>query len=428
MLIRFPVAAAALAPLPWRGVPGSANREPPNLPAVEVTPMPVRVLCPGCRKKLAIPDHLAGKTLRCPSCQTPFRVPSGDGAGTAPAPSAGGNPFDFAGGTTAPAGPNPLDFGGGDTAPAGPATFDFVGGGAPAEGGGQHPVAGQVQGLGWRLVRRGIGLAQLGFILFLVAGLLAVTAGGVLALSVWLQVTQPDASAGVWACRIVAGILGFFAVLLGGIGLLLGLIGQLLCCAVPQGVASRLCIWGSVGLMLVGFLVGGIGSALGMSGSAGKPTVTTTGPTADMPLPAGEPGTGDDQAQLLGRALAQVLPYVLAAAVSLSVAGGGGLVAWLLWLLFLRQVAWLLGNQRLARGVVVYVVYLIVWPLLLSCAGGITGLVVWAVPQTATPTTLPWLVGVPSALAGLLVLVNMLWYFILLRRTAVTLKQAVAVV
>src|SRR5689334_8072562 len=102
--------------------------------------MQVRVLCPGCQKKLAIPARLAGKTLRCPGCQLMFRCPVVPGA---PGPAAAG--------PAAPPG-NPFDF----TATAAP----------PANGAGAPPAgaAPQATGLGWGLVRRGVGLAYLGLI------------------------------------------------------------------------------------------------------------------------------------------------------------------------------------------------------------------------------------------------------------------------
>jgi hypothetical protein len=285
-------------------------------------------------------------------------------------------------------------------------------------------VPGQVQGLGWRLVRTGVGLAYLGFILFFVAFLLFVAAGGLMALSVYLTASAGgQANAGVWACVIIGSILAIAGGLVWMLASLLGFIGQLLSCAVPQGVASRLCIWGSVAALLAGIVAGGIGGAVGGAGAGGKPVVTVTGPGGEMPMPA--PEQGGDHMQAVNRVVAQVLPYVLASAAFLGVSIGAWLLSELLWLLFLRQVGWLLGNRRLAGGVVIYVVFLIVWPLLLSCAGGITGLVVW-LAKIDNPVALMWLTGVPAGLVFLLLLVNVLWYFILLRRTAVTLKRAVA--
>jgi LSD1 subclass zinc finger protein len=39
--------------------------------------MPVQMICPSlkCRKFLTVPDAVRGKLVRCPHCQTMFRVP-----------------------------------------------------------------------------------------------------------------------------------------------------------------------------------------------------------------------------------------------------------------------------------------------------------------------------------------------------------------
>ena len=39
--------------------------------------MPVQMICPSlkCRKFLTVPDAIRGKLVRCPHCQTMFRVP-----------------------------------------------------------------------------------------------------------------------------------------------------------------------------------------------------------------------------------------------------------------------------------------------------------------------------------------------------------------
>lgn len=47
--------------------------------------MPIRVQCSGCKTALAVKDHLAGKRVRCPKCQTPISVPATASAAS-PAP------------------------------------------------------------------------------------------------------------------------------------------------------------------------------------------------------------------------------------------------------------------------------------------------------------------------------------------------------
>ena len=39
--------------------------------------MPVKVQCKGCEKVLTAPDKLRGKTVKCPKCKSPLKIPSG---------------------------------------------------------------------------------------------------------------------------------------------------------------------------------------------------------------------------------------------------------------------------------------------------------------------------------------------------------------
>lgn len=47
--------------------------------------MPITVECSSCRNRFGAPDHLAGKSVRCPSCTTTIKIP-GEAAAPAPAP------------------------------------------------------------------------------------------------------------------------------------------------------------------------------------------------------------------------------------------------------------------------------------------------------------------------------------------------------
>src|SRR5437763_42105 len=38
--------------------------------------MPIRVKCGNCKKTLSVKDHLAGKKIKCPVCQTVVTVPT----------------------------------------------------------------------------------------------------------------------------------------------------------------------------------------------------------------------------------------------------------------------------------------------------------------------------------------------------------------
>lgn len=51
--------------------------------------MPISVTCP-CSKKFRVPDELAGRTVRCPGCSQPLRIPGQLGA--APTVAVGANP------------------------------------------------------------------------------------------------------------------------------------------------------------------------------------------------------------------------------------------------------------------------------------------------------------------------------------------------
>src|SRR6478752_6330468 len=46
--------------------------------------MPRVFRCPGCGKKLKVPDELAGKKVRCPNCKVALTIPALPPAGVAP--------------------------------------------------------------------------------------------------------------------------------------------------------------------------------------------------------------------------------------------------------------------------------------------------------------------------------------------------------
>src|SRR5713226_9187241 len=50
---------------------GTGRRRPQELPA-----MSIRLVCPGCRKQLAVPDATAGQMGQCPVCNALFNVPA----------------------------------------------------------------------------------------------------------------------------------------------------------------------------------------------------------------------------------------------------------------------------------------------------------------------------------------------------------------
>ncbi len=43
--------------------------------------MPTTIICSGCQKHLRVPDHAAGKRVKCPSCQIVLQVAADNGAG-----------------------------------------------------------------------------------------------------------------------------------------------------------------------------------------------------------------------------------------------------------------------------------------------------------------------------------------------------------
>lgn len=113
--------------------------------------MPIVVSC-SCGKRFKAPDHLAGKTVKCPGCGNALEVaaqsteaaapPAADNAAMPEAAAAGGDPFGNMLGGGAPAGGDPFgSFGGG--APGAPGGF----GGAPGFGGGP-PMGGAPGGMG----------------------------------------------------------------------------------------------------------------------------------------------------------------------------------------------------------------------------------------------------------------------------------------
>jgi predicted Zn finger-like uncharacterized protein len=48
--------------------------------------MPILIQCSSCQRKLRVQDHLLGKTVKCPNCQTKFQAKNVDEAGAAPTP------------------------------------------------------------------------------------------------------------------------------------------------------------------------------------------------------------------------------------------------------------------------------------------------------------------------------------------------------
>ena len=48
--------------------------------------MPIAVQCGSCQKQFQARDELAGKTVKCPGCQTPLVIPGGQAAPQQPAP------------------------------------------------------------------------------------------------------------------------------------------------------------------------------------------------------------------------------------------------------------------------------------------------------------------------------------------------------
>jgi hypothetical protein len=355
--------------------------------------MSVRVLCPSCRTKLAVPSHLTGKVLPCPKCAQPFRCPAPAATPAATAPAAGPNPFAFE--SPAP-GPAPV-----------------------------APAGGQVWGLGWRLVTRGAGLAYLGVRLALVALFLLLAAGGVFAASWFLHSSDPDqARSALVACWVIAVGLGVMGCLFALVGFGASFLGRLLCCAVPRGIVSRLCIWISVLALLTSVtlsVVAGVTGALKSPDATESSAPNEEGPPSPAPAEAGK-----DPGKLLEQAFGSAQPALAGAGVSGAVGSLTSLLAELFWLLFLRQVAWLLGNRPLARSVVRFLVFLLVWPLLLACGVVVLALVV-RVANLDISMSLLWYVGIPAALFGLLCLVSFVWYFFLVRNTYLLLQGLVQV-
>jgi uncharacterized membrane protein YhaH (DUF805 family) len=55
--------------------------------------MPIVVQCGACQKQFQAGDHLAGKKVKCPGCQTPLIIPGGQAAPQQPSAAAAPNPF-----------------------------------------------------------------------------------------------------------------------------------------------------------------------------------------------------------------------------------------------------------------------------------------------------------------------------------------------
>lgn len=55
--------------------------------------MPIVVQCGACQKQFQAGDHLAGKKVKCPGCQTPLMIPGGQATAQEPQAPAGPSPF-----------------------------------------------------------------------------------------------------------------------------------------------------------------------------------------------------------------------------------------------------------------------------------------------------------------------------------------------
>ncbi len=70
--------------------------------------MPIRVKC-GCGKTLAVKEALAGKTVKCPACQKPLRIPAAGASATQSQPQSRPPARSGGGGAAAPPGGGELD-------------------------------------------------------------------------------------------------------------------------------------------------------------------------------------------------------------------------------------------------------------------------------------------------------------------------------
>jgi hypothetical protein len=221
---------------------------------------------------------------------------------------------------------------------------------------------------------------------------------------------------------VLALVLGILAGLLFGFAGLLSLLGQLLCCAVPRGVAARLCIWGSTALMLLSLVIPPIVSAIGSKATT-ESLLTLPKQDASQPAPETEPGKEAPPPDVMAQVQQYAGPALAFFGVAQFAGMGGNLLSWLLWVLYLRQLACLFNNQRLARGVVIFLVFMLTWPLFFGCASGVLGVIVW-LSGASNPNVLPWVLGTPTVAIAILLATSILWYLITLGRVRGMLRRA----
>lgn len=283
--------------------------------------MPITCICPKCRKPLSIAEQYAGQPMKCPFCATMFQSPSLTAVSAQQAPVTASNPFsDGAGaGYEGPAPPwqvAPRDSGG----PEWPWLV-----GAKASGPGpaynwEGVRGGEAMRLapGWHMVLRGMGLLPGGLIVVYVVLVFS-------RLFVLLTSPEPDSLKFVLLVIIPISILASM-VAAAGMGL---------CCLVPP--ESKLRGWavaaaaGTFFGLLSGLMVVFLNFVMRQPGWA-----------------EANPGLSSMSKFVMG------LSYV----VFLLLVGGAGVS----FLLFLRGVARLFGNRRLAQHLIWYLVFFALTP------------------------------------------------------------------
>jgi hypothetical protein len=281
--------------------------------------MPITCICPKCRKPLSIAEQYAGQPMKCPFCSTMFQSPSLAGVSSQQMP-AGGNPFSdgAAAGYDGPTPPWQV----GRRDPGAP-EWPWLVGAQPTAAAGpgynwEAVRAGEVLAPGWHMVNRGMGLLPGAMIVLYI----------VLVFSrLFVLLTNPETETIKIILLVVIPISVIASLLLVG--------GAALCCLVPA--ESRLRGWAIAAAAGVFFCML---SALMV---------------VFLNFVMRQPGWSEANPGLAGMSkFVMGLAYV----VFLLLFGGAGVS----YLLFMRGVARVFDNKRLAQHMIWYLAFFALTP------------------------------------------------------------------
>jgi len=316
--------------------------------------MPINCICPQCRKTLSISEEFAGQPMRCPLCSAMFQAPAlppvlagkASSAPSSPPVSNQPPPWERAG-SDARAPEWPWLVGPKPPPSAGPG-YDWTA---------VKPMVAEAIRLapGWHMVRRGLTL--LPGSLILVFTLLAFG-------RLFFLIAQPGPE--------TTKVLGLIVIPVALLGSLAALAGEGMCCLVPQETRVRPIVIGAVLCLFLAALAGMLAVFIFM----------ITGPGAGT--------TGNFWTDFMA-AFAKV---IWGGAAILVLAGES------LFLLFMRGVATVFGNKRLAQHVLYFLIFF-------ACSPVVTGFAYFLFSGTAL------LLGLTGDSGAVSIILNVVLFIVL---------------